>query len=72
MSSEMIHRCSKCGIATDYQTATATEQRDDIPSVFYRLQCPICGRHGAYCTTKQAAVEQWNRESFTPPRGRKK
>ena len=72
MSSETIHRCSKCGIIPVYQTARVTEERDDIPNVVYRLQCPICGRYGAYCTTKQLAIGYWNREPFIPPRGRRK
>jgi hypothetical protein len=72
MRHETIHQCGRCGIAPVYQTATVTEERDDLPSVIYRLQCPICGRYGAYCTTKQEATGYWNREPFIPPRGRKK
>jgi len=72
MRNETIHRCSKCGIAPVYQTARITEPLDDVPSILFRLQCPNCGRYGAFCTTKQAAVGYWNREPFTPPRGRKK
>ena len=72
MSSETIHRCGKCGIAPVYQTATITEQLDDVPNILFRLQCLNCGGYGAYCTTKQAAVGYWNREPFTPPRGCKR
>ena len=72
MRNETIHRCPKCGIAPVYQTARITEPLDDVPSILFRLQCPNCGRYGAYCTTKQAAVGYWNREPFIPPRGRKK
>ena len=71
MRHETIHRCSKCGIVPVYQTARLTEPRDDVPSAIFRLQCPICGRYGAYCTTKQAATQCWNREPFIPPRERK-
>ncbi|MCL2005980.1 MAG: hypothetical protein FWG73_07415 [Planctomycetaceae bacterium] len=72
MKHETMTPCCKCGIVPVYQTARATEQRHDLPSIIYRLQCPNCGRYGAYCTTKQVATEYWNRESFAPQRGGKK
>jgi hypothetical protein len=72
MSHETIHRCAKCGIVPVYQTARITEPLEGVPSIIYRLQCPICGRYGAYCSTKQAAIGFWNREPFIPPRGREK
>jgi hypothetical protein len=67
-----IHRCGKCGIEPEYQTAKATEQLDDVPNVVYRLQCPNCGRFGGFCTSKQCAADYWNRETFNHVKGHRK
>jgi predicted RNA-binding Zn-ribbon protein involved in translation (DUF1610 family) len=72
MSNETIHRCLDCGIEPVYQTAKTSEPYNDLPNVVYRLECPNCGRHGAYGTSKQEAAVYWNHETFRPPKGRKK
>lgn len=53
-----IDNCKDCGAEIDYD---CVETRRFV-SVWHYVCCPVCDKHGPYCSDAVEAIREWNGE----------